>query len=66
MDGKVSVAPEVRLRSEEFGLTPKGRQDRRWIITEEDAIRAGQADEVAEQRNRRRLQAVDPDALAGR
>lgn len=43
VDGKVSVASEVRLRSEQFGLTPSGRQQRRWIITEEDAERAAGA-----------------------
>lgn len=35
MDGKVTVAPEVRLRSDEFGLTPKGRQERRWLVVDE-------------------------------
>jgi hypothetical protein len=61
-DGKVSVASEVRLRSDHFGLTPKGRQERRWVITEEDAARAG-TDEVAAARNRRRLAAVEPESL---
>ena len=65
LDGKISVAAEVRQRSDQFGLTPKGRQQLRWVITEEDAVRAGVADEVSLQRNRRRLKAVDPDALAG-
>lgn len=65
LDGKVSVAAEVRLRSDLFGLTPAGRQARRWVITDEDKVRAGIADEVELQRNRRRLKAVDPDALAG-
>lgn len=43
LDGKVSVASEVRLRSEEFGLTPKGRQDRRWRISSEER----RAEEIA-------------------
>ena len=30
LDGKMSVAAEVRLRSDSFGLTPAGRQQRRW------------------------------------
>jgi hypothetical protein len=63
LDGKISIAGEVRLRSDQFGLTPAGRQQRRWVITEEDAVRAGTADELAIQRNRRRLQAVDPKDL---
>ena len=41
LDGKISVAPEVRLRSNEFGLSPAGRQSRRWMITEKDQERAG-------------------------
>jgi hypothetical protein len=41
LDGKLSVAAEVRLRSDQFGLTPSGRQQRRWMITEEDQERAG-------------------------
>ena len=36
LDGKVSVADEVRLRTNQFGLSPAGRQQRRWMITEED------------------------------
>lgn len=64
LDGKISVAPEVRQRTDQFGLTPAGRQRLRWVITEGDAVRAGVADEVELQRNRRRLSAVDPDALA--
>ena len=54
LDGKVSVAPEVRLRSDQFGLTPKGRQERRWNVTEEDIERAGVEDEVAKRRKERR------------
>ena len=41
LDGKISVASEVRLRSNEFGLSPAGRQSRRWMITEKDQERAG-------------------------
>ncbi len=40
LDGKISVAPEVRLRTNEFGLSPAGRQSRRWMITEKDQERA--------------------------
>ena len=65
LDGKHSLANEIRLREDSFGLTPEGMQKRRWVVTTEDAVRAGTADELAKQRNRRRLKAVDPDALAG-
>ena len=41
LDGKLSVASEVRLRTNEFGLSPAGRQSRRWMITEKDQERAG-------------------------
>lgn len=54
LDGKVSVANEVRLRSDLFGLTPAGRQQRRWVVTEEDIERAGIEDEVAKRRKERR------------
>ncbi len=40
LDGKISVASEVRLRRNEFGLSPAGRQSRRWMITEKDQERA--------------------------
>ncbi len=41
LNGKISVASEVRLRTNEFGLSPAGRQSRRWMITEQDQERAG-------------------------
>ncbi len=41
MAGETKVAAEVRLRSDGFGLTPVGLQQRRWMITEEDQERAG-------------------------
>lgn len=58
MDGQISVAPEVRLRSDQFGLTPAGRQGRRWTITDEDLERAGislddQLTDLREQRAKR-------------
>jgi hypothetical protein len=53
-DSRVAVARELRLLESNFGLTPAGRQQRRWIVTEEDAERAGYAtDEVAEVRRKR-------------
>lgn len=52
MVGSLQFANEVRLRSDQFGLTPEGRQKRRWIITDEDALRAGLEieDELAQKR----------------
>jgi hypothetical protein len=35
------VAGEVRQMMDDFGLTPKGRQMRGWVISEKDAERAG-------------------------
>lgn len=56
MMGVAKLANEVRLRSDQFGLTPEGRQKRRWIITDEDALRAGTEaeDELAAKRAQRR------------
>jgi hypothetical protein len=58
LDGKMSVAAEVRLRSDSFGLTPAGRQQRRWMITEEDQERARV--KKSTEASLRRLRAVDP------
>lgn len=55
LDGKISIAGEIRLRSDQFGLTPEGRQKRRWMITEEDQERAG----VTKGTKRKHLQVVD-------
>lgn len=53
-DTRITVAAEVRQMTDDFGLTPKGRQLRRWIVTEEDAARAGYpTDEIAEVRKKR-------------
>ena len=41
MAGETKVAAEVRIRSDGFGLTPAGLQQRRWMITEKDQERAG-------------------------
>ena len=60
MDGKISVAPEVRLRSDLFGLTPAGRQSRRWMITDEDLERAGFKSSKA---SVVKLRAVDPSLI---
>lgn len=54
MDGKVSVAAEVRQRSEAFGLTPKGRQDRRWRLVHNTAEEIPQADDELKQKRSER------------
>jgi hypothetical protein len=34
-EAKQSVAREVAIRSNQFGLTPAGRQQRRWLIVDD-------------------------------
>lgn len=58
MEGDMSVRSEVRQRADRFGLTPKGRRDLRWVITEADAERAGLPDEPLASVTR--IRAVDP------
>lgn len=47
---------EVRQSMDDFGLTPKGRQNRRWVVSEK-AERAGisldEASDLREQRAKR-------------
>jgi hypothetical protein len=57
MGGDFRLAAAVEKRADKFGLTPKGRRDLRWIITDKDAERAG----VPEEQPVRRLRAVDPE-----
>ncbi len=58
MAGETKVAAEVRLRSDGFGLTPAGLQQRRWMITKEDQERAGFKKSTASVIP---LRAVDPE-----
>lgn len=58
LDGELSVTAQVTAKADKFGLTPKGRKDLRWVITDEDAESAGLAS-VADISNRRRLRATD-------
>lgn len=60
MDGKISVAAEVRLRTDLFGLTPAGRQSRRWVVSDEDLERAGYKSKKA---SVVKLRAVDPSLI---
>jgi hypothetical protein len=48
--GRSSLAKEVRLRSNSFGLTPYGRQQCRWLIMEDEIVES--PDELAEQRRK--------------
>ncbi len=48
MDGKLSLANEIRLRSDSFGLTVKGREQLRWMIVDE----VESPDQLAEQRRK--------------
>lgn len=61
----VSAAAEIRQLRDNLGLSPKGRQDRRWRIApvaEVAAIEKARDDRVAERR-RRTIRAVDPAAV---
>jgi hypothetical protein len=56
-----SLAAEIRIRLDTVGLTPKGRQDRRWRLVPEDNA-PPEATDMSPRRlaQRRRLMAVDP------
>lgn len=64
--GTASFAAEVRQLRDHLGLTPKGRQDRRWKIITADVLPFEQPDggatPPAPASKRRRLRAVDPAA----
>lgn len=49
------LAAELAKREDKFGLTPRGRRDLRWVVTEVDAVQAGFGPATV-----RRLRAVDP------
>lgn len=57
--GHQALAGEIRLRSDALGLTPRGRQQLRWRVTElePEPTRAP----MARDPRSRRLRAVDPD-----
>lgn len=60
-EASASLAAEIRQLRDSLGLTPKGRQDRRWVIVVGEVV-----DLEAEREQRapakRRLRAVDPAA----
>jgi hypothetical protein len=64
LDGKHSVAAEVRLRSDAFGLTPKGRKQLRWLILDEVEAPDEARDQLAEHRRkaerRRGVEKLEP------
>lgn len=41
LDEKLKLADRMEKRMNLYGLTPKGRRDLRWVVTEEDAESAG-------------------------
>ena len=55
LKGDMRLLKEVRQGHDDFGLSPKGRQLRRWVITDKDAERAGISlgDEVTDLREER-------------
>jgi hypothetical protein len=63
--GTASLASETRQLRDNLGLSPKGRQDRRWRITEADVHDMEQEREQRgpERSTRGRLRAVDPKAV---
>ncbi len=58
-----SLAAEIRLRTDGLGLSPKGKRNLRWRLSEPAEVvplRSGPVDRHADKR-RRRLMAVDPE-----
>lgn len=41
LEERLKLADQVQKRGDKYGLTPKGRKDLRWVVTEEDAESAG-------------------------
>lgn len=58
-EGDLRLADKITAKSDKFGLTPKGRKDLRWIVTEEDAESAGAKPALASVRS---IRPVDPSA----
>lgn len=63
-DPKPSLAAEVRLLRDSLGLTPKGRQDRRWKVVPATDAEVVELDDARTRRSiRHRLRAIDPTPL---
>lgn len=60
-DPKPSLAAEIRIRANQWGLTPEGRRSLRWIIDEPESPDE-EKDEVRQARLRR-LEAIDTEQL---
>lgn len=55
-EGPASLAGEIRLRQDTLGLTPKGKQDRRWRVVDDAPVSASSSkagDQLAERRKER-------------
>lgn len=62
----VSAAAEIRQLRDNLGLSPKGRQDRRWriaAVAEVADLEKAREDKAADQRRARTIRAVDPAAV---
>ena len=57
-----SIAAEVRQLRDNLGLSPKGRQDRRWRIVQAEVIDMGERRDPDTRPARERLRAIDPSA----
>lgn len=64
-EGTAALAAEIRQRLDGLGLSPKGKQDRRWRVAPAEApVAPAQAPRPAGA-TVRKLRAVDPAAAAG-
>lgn len=61
-DPTASLAGEIRQRQDALGLTPKGRQDRRWRMQPPADVVELEPERQERTETRRRLRAVDPAA----
>jgi hypothetical protein len=59
-EGDYKLATAITQKSDRFGLTPKGRKDLRWVVTDEDAESAGLKPD-GKLAPLRRLRAVDTE-----
>jgi hypothetical protein len=59
-DSRASMAGEIRLRSEQFGLTPAGRQKLRWRLADPPSVQEVRSTPPS----LRRIRAVEDDDIA--
>lgn len=63
--GEMRLAPEIRLRMDGLGLTPKGKRDLRWRVPPPgELVRLEDEREQRATSRRRTIAAVDPQAAA--